>query len=480
MVQTEKKMKRLPGVLFALVQLICSAAFLIVTYQSGFVPKKYLLAAAAIAVILVFLVLSIHLIRRKTSIAACIFSVLISAVFCVGAYLLHDVTAAIYTIGGAEYKTDNMVVAVRKEDPAEDILDAKDYIFGVQKMADQENTEKMMKKLSTILGEGITVREYDTPLNLAEALLEEEIDAAVYNVAFSGLITDQYTDFEDQTRVLYQYGIDTKLEEVDQEITKPFNVYISGIDVYGPISTNSRSDVNIIATVNPDTRQVLLTTTPRDYYVTFPGVTGEQRDKLTHAGIYGVDVSMKTLEQLYDTEINYYVRINFTSLIQLIDMIGGVDVYSEYAFEAGGYSFQEGVNHMDGEQALAFARERHSFEEGDNQRGKNQEEVIRGIIQKMLNPSMLTKALDILKELDDSIQTNIPDQQISDLVQMQLSGGGSWEIMTTQAIGNGDSQICYSSGEQKLYVMWPDETSVKSISDKIRKILEGETLTQMK
>ncbi len=267
---------------------------------------KYLAAGAAVLFVLFALTFGLQFARSKVNLIGVILSILISAALAFGTYYFMNMHKAISNLGGAEYKTDNMIVVVKKEDSAQSILDTENYIFGVQTAADRTNNEKMLTKLTTLIGQEPNVKEFTTIQEEAQALLDGRIEAAIYNEAFNSLIADDIEGYEDQIRILYQYGIDTKLEKVDQSVTEPFNVYISGIDVYGPISTNSRSDVNIIATVNPKTRQVLLTTTPRDYYVLLPGVSGNQRDKLTHAGIYGVDVSMATLEQLYNTDINYY------------------------------------------------------------------------------------------------------------------------------------------------------------------------------
>ena len=399
----EKQGKHTLGKVLAVIQLLISVIFVGILFNSGMIPMKYLAAGAAVLFVLFALTFGLQFARSRVNLIGVILSILISAALAFGTYYFMNMHKAISNLGGAEYKTDNMIVVVKKEDSAQSILDTENYIFGVQTAADRTNNEKMLTKLTTLIGQEPNVKEFTTIQEEAQALLDGRIEAAIYNEAFNSLIADDIEGYEDQIRILYQYGIDTKLEKVDQSVTEPFNVYISGIDVYGPISTNSRSDVNIIATVNPKTRQVLLTTTPRDYYVLLPGVSGNQRDKLTHAGIYGVDVSMATLEQLYNTDINYYARVNFTSLIEIVDTLGGIDVNSEYAFEAQGYSFQKGVNHLNGKQALAFSRERHSFASGDNQRGKNQEAVITAIINKMLDPSMLTKAMDIVKELDDCI-----------------------------------------------------------------------------
>lgn len=477
----KKKHKRrsLVGIIFVLIQLIASVVAAVLIGNSKVIPAKYFLAGCFFLAVLFLVALLLQLIKSKVAhVTGIIFSILVCIAICIGGYSFSKVYSVLTDIGGAEYKTDNMIVVVRKDDPAETILDAADYIFATQSISDQENNEKMLKKLRTVTGKELTTRKFGTIFEEAQALLDGKIDAAIYNEAFDEVIEEQISGYGDQVRILYQYGVDTKLKTVNQSVKEPFNVYISGIDVYGPVSKTSRSDVNIIATVNPNTKQVLLTTTPRDYYVEIPGVSNGQKDKLTHAGIYGVDASMATLAKVYNTEINYYARVNFTSLINIVDTIGGIDVNSEYAFEAGGYSFVQGVNHMDGEMALAFSRERHSFAGGDNQRGKNQEAVLTAIINKMLEPSMLTKAMDILDTLGESVQTNVPDRHLASLVEMQLNSGGNWSILTMSAVGTGDEQACYSTGSQLLYVMQPNEVSVRSISDKINRILGGEILTQ--
>lgn len=473
-----KKEKHTTGKVLAVIQLLISMIFIGLLFNSGMFPVKYLIIGSVILLILFGFTFGSQYIRNKLYVVGIVLSVFISLGLLFGVYYFMNMHQAISSLGGAEYKTDNMIVVVREGDSAETILDTENYIFGVQTAIDQENTEKMITKLTSLLGKEPNIKEFNSVQEEAQALLDGRVEAAIYNEAFNSLIFDEIEEYEDQIRILYQYGIDTKLEKVDQSVTEPFNVYISGIDVYGPISTNSRSDVNIIATVNPKNRQILLTTTPRDYYVVLPGVSGDQKDKLTHAGIYGVDVSMATLEQLYNTDINYYARVNFTSLIEIVDTLGGIDVNSEYAFEAGGFSFNKGTNHLNGEQALAFSRERYSFASGDNQRGKNQEAVITAIINKMLKPAMLTKAMDIIKEMEDCVETNVSMDQLSKLIQMQLNSGGSWSILTDNAIGTGDSNMCYSSGSQMLYVMNPNEVSVSSISSKINRILGGEKITQ--
>ena len=256
-----------------------------------------------------------------------------------------------------------------------------------------------------------------------------------------------------------------------EDARESFNLYISGIDVDGPISTTSRSDVNIIASVNPQNHKILLTSTPRDYYVTIPGVSGEQRDKLTHAGIYGVDKSMETLENLYGIDISYYVKVNFTSVVEIVDALGGVDVDSPYEFSTSKYHFNQGVNHLDGDMALAFARERYSFTSGDNQRGKNQEILLTALIQKVLSSAILQNMGSLIDTLSSSVETNMSREQMTALISRQLAEGSQWTIESTAAIGAGDTQACYSSGSQPLYVMRPNEDSVENIKEKIEDVM---------
>ena len=325
------------------------------------------------------------------------------------------------------------------------------------------------------------MEEYSSDVEAARALLEGKADAAIYNKAYTSVIAESLEDdeYEDRVRVLYQYGIQTSIEKETVNVGEPFNVLISGIDVYGDISQTSRSDVNIIVTVNPKTKKVLLTSTPRDYYVPIPEVSNGVRDKLTHAGIYGVDASMRTLEELYGIDITYFVRVNFDTLIKLVDAMDGLDVYVEYPFDCytDEYHFDKGWHDMFGDQVLAFCRERYSFADGDNQRGRNQEQVLKALIEKLISPAILPHYAEILDSLEGFFQLNIPQEKIAELVNMQLSDNASWEIMK-QSAEQGESALetTYSAGSTPLYVMWPDDASVKVNTARIEMIMsEGYT-----
>lgn len=302
-------------------------------------------------------------------------------------------------------------------------------------------------------------------------LISVLVSAAVIVVGFYGLKVDAALD---KIAIGEESG-DYKEEHALSVTDAPFSIYISGIDVYGDITQESRSDVNLIATINPDTHKILLTTTPRDYYVTIPGVSGEQRDKLTHAGTYGVETSMATLENLYDTEIPFYIRVNFTSVEEIVDVMGGVDVESELAFttsKAAGevVDVKEGMNHFNGKQALAFVRERKALATGDNQRGKNQQALLEAMLKQAMSPTILFRANSMINSVAGNAETNLSEAQIKSLIRMQIDEMEDWEIESVAAEGDDTGkQYCYSYSGGPLYVTVPYESSVSEIQEKIRK-----------
>lgn len=472
----KRKPKHLKGKILTFVQLILSLLFIATVINNGLIPIKYIVLSGIILLIMFALTFGLQFAKHKLNILGVFISILVSIGAVIGVAGLLYVGQFMKEVGGAEYKTDNMIVVVRAEDAAETLEDAANYRFGIQTSQDQENNKLMLKDMKDKLNREFKTVEYSTVLEEGTDLLEGKIDAAIYNEAFTGLLDEVNEGYSDKVRVLYQYGIETKVEIPEEKeetisVEEPFNVYISGIDVSGSITTTSRSDVNIIMTVNSNTKKILLTTTPRDYYVQIPGVSGEAKDKLTHAGIYGVDASMRTLGQLYGIDIKYYARVNFTSLITIVDALGGVDVNSEYAFDAGRYSFKKGMNHLNGNAALAFSRERYSFSAGDNQRGKNQEAVLTAILNKAMSPAILKNANEIIAKVGGSVETNMTDKEMAKFINMQLSDNAAWSIESVAASGSGDMLPCYSSGSQPLYVMHPNLDVVEEISNKMQEVL---------
>lgn len=464
--------------MITLFQLITLLGFTAALFLNKMIPVKYLAAGAGVLFVLWIICFALQFVKNRVHLLGIFLSIVLSISQFTGMFYVTKANELMDKVGGASYKIDNMVVVVKKDDPAETLADVVDYSFGVQTTQDQVNTQLMLKDIEALFERSIITTEYEGITEEAQGLLNGEVQAIIYNEAFNAVIEEAIEDYSSQVKVLYQYGIETEIIKEEVDISNAFNIYISGIDVAGSISKNSRSDVNIIMTVNPDTKEILLTTTPRDFYVKIPGISGGSKDKLTHAGIYGVDASMRTLENLYGIDISYYARVNFTSLVKIVDSLGGVDVESDYSFSAGGYSFQKGMNHLDGEQALAFSRERKSFSGGDKQRGKNQEAVIEAIIEKAMSPELLKNANEIIASVSDCVETNMTRDEMAKFINMQLEDPAIWGIESQAADGNGSSASCYSSGSQRLYVMIPNETVVAECSQKMQDVINAAGTTE--
>ena len=468
---------RIGGRIAFIIQAFLSLLLVITIGRTGMLPWKYIVLIFLALGALAMLTLAMNLRRNRNirMVGAGISAVAIVFILVVSTYF--NKTMGLISSGGKALKTDNMVVVVRADDPAKDLSDARDYKYSVHRSSnDTGGSNAMVTDIEEALSSKINVVEYSSDIEAAKALLNGEVDAAIYNKAYSSVIAESLENdaYEDQVRILYQYGIQTSIEKGSVDVGEPFNILISGIDVYGDISQTSRSDVNIIVTVNPKTKKILLTSTPRDYYVPIPEVSDGVRDKLTHAGIYGVDASMRTLEQLYGIDITYFVRVNFDTLIKLVDAMDGLDVYVEYPFDCytDEYHFDKGWHDMFGDQVLAFCRERYSFADGDNQRGRNQEQVLKALLEKMMSPAILPHYAEILDSLDGFFQLNMPQEKIAELVKMQLSDNASWEILKqTAEQGEGALETTYSAGSTPLYVMWPDDASVKVNTARIEMIL---------
>lgn len=470
------------GTFCIVLQTVASALLMLVVYLLGMLPTKFLTLIAAFLFLLWCITFSSQMVRRRRGVPGKIFSLLMTMVMLTGSYYVAQANDMIGKITSGGFKVDKMVVAVLKDDPAEALEDAADYSFGVQFKTGADNMQAAVSDIQEELGTDINAFEYESVQEQAVALRDGEVDAIVYNQAYTSLMEEAVPEFGDMVKIIYSHDIRVQLDfggsDTDDSITKePFTVYISGIDVYGDVSETSRSDVNIIAVVNPTTHQILLVTTPRDYYVPIPGISQGMPDKLTHAGTYGIDASMATLGELYETDINYYARLNFTSLIDIVDTLGGIDVYSEYAFTTSPDSeyimdVQEGMNHFNGEQALAFSRERQNLADGDNQRGKNQQAVITAMLKKCLSPTMLLKATSIMNQVSKDVETNMSQEQINALIKHQLNKGEKWTIQSVAAEGYNSEGYCYSSGDMPLSIVEPDYDQVDEIIDLINIVEE--------
>lgn len=482
--RSERSRSNVFGNILLVLHAVASIALLVVLALSNIIPMKYMIVIFVCLLLLWLIGFFTQIKRKRKGTGGKVYIVVMTLFIGVGAYFAGITTGAIGRItSGNNEPVDTMVVAVRADDPAENLSDAKDYTFGVQYTITSDDMKDTVAKINEDLGRKINEVEYKDVKAQAKALHEGDVDAIIYNEGYKEVLENEFHGYSDKVKIIYTHNIKAELADIsiDVDVTEPFSVYISGIDVYGDISQKSRSDVNIIATVNPQSRQILLVTTPRDYYVPIPEVSYGNRDKLTHAGNYGVDASMRTLSELYDVEIPFYARVNFTSLIDIVDILGGLDVKSKYEFTTSTASgkvvkVQKGMNHFDGVETLAFARERKKVPGGDNQRGKDQQAVLTAMIKKVVSPSMLLKANSIIDKVSGNVQTNMSQSQLQALIKRQLSVGGSWNIKSVAAEGTGASRSCYSSGSQELYVTLPDETSIEMIKDEIDKTLSGETL----
>lgn len=470
------------GIGIAVVQLIASIALLIALSLLNMFSLKYLVFIGLVLLILFLITLTGQLAARKNAIFGKLLGVLFTIILIFSSYVCLKMNSAVHSVTQTNGEVNTIVVAVREEDPAKTLRDAKDYMFGVQYKFKGDEIREAVAKINKELNKEISTSEYSSVMEQANALLAEETGAIIYNEAYTSILEEHIEDYSDKVRIIYSCDIvleakDIVIEPVkEEEDDHTFAVYISGIDVYGDIGKTSRSDVNIIAVVNTESHQVLLVTTPRDYYVPIPTISGSERDKLTHAGIYGVDASMATLSALYETNLDYFVRVNFTSVVKIVDALGGISVYSNQSFKTGNLTIQEGYNDLNGEQALAFSRERHNVEGGDFQRGKNQQEVIKGIIRKAISPAILMAANDILNSVSGNIDTNMPTEEIQELIKNQLDTRASWNIKTMAAVGTGDHQVCYSMPGMQAYVAWPDQASVDEIKAAIEAVRNGEML----
>lgn len=309
--------------------------------------------------------------------------------------------------------------------------------------------------------------------SLVDNLIDEEVAAIILEDAQITMLKETNNELMDNLRIIENYSIETEIKNINKDIdvtSDSYNILITGIDSYGSITRVSRSDVNMIVSVNPKENKILLTSIPRDYYV-YLSDYGDY-DKLTHTGIYGIDVTTKALEDLLDIDINYYVKVNFTTLVDIVDELGGITVNSKYDFTSiDGYHFSKGNNNLNGAEALSFARERQAFSEGDRVRVENQQLVLTAIINKVLSAGIITNYNNLLNALSGEFLTNITNKEITDLIKWQIDGMYSWDIETISLDGSNAFDYTYSYKNQKLYVMMPYPESVNSAKEKIKSVL---------
>lgn len=369
-----------------------------------------------------------------------------------------------------------MSIAVLKDSEIESVSQLDSVAAPIDN--DQENVQKLIDDVQKQQQQTLTVTSIESYLEAYKQLQSGEVKAIVLNEAFENIIESEYPNHADTIKKIYKMGVKKKVKGPKISKGNGMTIYISGIDTYGPINSVSRSDVNILMTVNTDTKDVLLTTTPRDSYVPIADGGNNQYDKLTHAGMYGVDASIHTLENLYGIDINYYARLNFTSFLKLIDLLGGIDVYNDQEFNANtnnGKHYPVGMLHLNSKDALGFVRERYALADGDRDRGRNQQKVITAIIQKLTSAELLANYSAVIQGLQESIQTNMPVEVMTDLVNRQLEKGGRYDVQSQDLKGTGRMDLpSYAMPGSQLYMMEVSQDSLASVKAAMTSVLKGE------
>jgi len=442
-----------------IMKLAALALLALALITNNFLPITYLIGIGVVLVILLLICWN----RKVLQI------VIVLLILLTSGGLLYIENAASRLINYNPNQVNSVSFFVLKDSSITTIKKALDKNISTSSIAEEETTALIQQKLEA--------KGYKQKLSLFQGiqsgiqdLYDGKIDVLVIDQAYLSSIMEYDAEFTNNTKVIWSIENTTNADTASSAVkvaTEPFIVFISGIDDFGPVSIVSRSDVNIVMVVNPKTRTIQTVSIPRDAYVGLGCKKGAPLDKLTHAGMFGISCSISTVENLLGIKVNYYARANFTTVVSVVGTLGGVTVYSEYAFDSYYMHFNKGMIKLNQQSALAFARERHAFASGDEQRGKNQQELIKGMFAKLTSLSTLTKIDGIISATSKSIDTNMSTNELSKLIKKQLDSNKPWEITTSNLSGVGDMKPTYSMGSRLLYVMHPDAASLAQIKQNI-------------
>ena len=452
--------------------LIVSVLILVLVYFINVLPIDYFIVLVVLVLIIDLIVIKLLLGSGKIrNVIGVILSIILIIIMVFGITYELNTLDFLKQFGFNTYKEEVYNVLVLDDSEYEELNDLDNESIGHLDENVHEGLNSAIDKIDQQIDfESVVLDDINS---LVDNLSSEEVDAIILEDAQITMLEEDNNGLMDNFRIIASFDIETEIEVVSKEVnvTKDsYNILITGIDSYGSITRVSRSDVNMIVSVNPKENKILLTSIPRDYYV-YLSDYGDY-DKLTHTGIYGIDVTTKALEDLLDIDINYYVKVNFTTLVDIVDELGGITVNSNYDFTSiDGYHFSKGNNNLNGEEALSFARERQAFSEGDRVRVENQQLVLTAIINKVLSPSIITNYNSLLNALSGEFLTNITNNEITDLIKWQIDGMYSWDIETISLDGSNAFDYTYSYKNQKLYVMMPYPESVNSAKEKIKNVL---------
>ena len=469
-----QKTKQNLNIILLLVYSLLSVFLLFLIFKYNILAFRHVNIVVAVFALVVAVSATLLIIYKKAEKFTIFFLTLAVLVSSVSVFALQQFVGFTSHINAtSNYSEYSLSVVVLKDSDINNVAQLSSVMGPTD--TDNENIQKLIADIKTSQNKDLTVDKSTSYLSTYKSLISGEAKAIVLNSVFENIIEAEYPDYASTIKKIYTKKMTKEVETPKNVKGDSFNVYISGIDTYGPISSVSRSDVNIIMTVNRETKKILLTTTPRDSYVPIADGGNNQKDKLTHAGIYGVDASIHTLENLYGIDLNYYARLNFTSFLKLIDLLGGVDVYNDQEFTAhtNGKFYPVGNVHLDSEQALGFVRERYSLADGDRDRGRNQQKVIVAILQKLTSTEALKNYDSIIKGLQDSVQTNMPLETMMNLVNAQLESGGTYKINSQDLKGTGRMDLpSYAMPESNLYMMEISDSSLESVKAAINDVME--------
>ena len=495
----QNKFSKVLSILLSILLVLSSFYLLYELIKINVLPTKLLFLMTIVFVLLdaIFILLLCHYSKGVVSKIVCIvLSLLLTLGSCFGGYYISKTGSLLSSITNVTKHAKNTVsVVVKQSSDVKNKSQLNGVSVGTLRNIGTQGSKKVLKELSN---EGIVLeqKEYDSLSALLEGFYNGEVESIIINEASRSQILDMesYADFDNNTRVVYQtsYKVENtdKAKSVTDITSKPFNVLISGSDTRGGFDENGRSDVIMVATVNPKTSTILLTSVPRDFYVTTACDAGDgcmqgALDKITHTGIHGTNTTKRTVEQLLGIEINYTFKVGFDAVTELVDAVGGVDVTVAPGYAVDHFacmynlSVHEGVNHLNGEQALAFARERYAYSEGDRQRTKNQQLVLMGIVDKVTSPAIVTNYASIMDAMANTFSTTMSSDEISDLIKYQINNNPKWKMEQYMVDGTGDTLMCAELGDA-AYVMVPDQSTVKTAKDKINAVLAGKPSDSVK
>ena len=437
----------------------------------------YFIGVCAI-ILLIWLLITINLLKNNSKIVSkvilCILSIILSCGYFMAVRYTNQAIKFVEDMTKINYETQNYSVLVLYDNyNSIEELNSKKIGFISTNINLDETKDKLKKEIS------YKSKEYEDVGSLIAGIYNNEIDALVIDESYIDLLEEYEVAFINESKSIYSFDIKVKKKDTRKKVNineEPFILYISGTDSRTTVSDTARSDVNIVTVINPKTNKILLVSIPRDYYVQLHDTIGV-KDKLTHAGVYGVEKSITTIEDLLSIDINYYGKVSFNTVVNIVDTIDGIDIYSDLQFNAVALdksvcTYVEGINHLNGQCALRFARERKSYLTGDRHRGQNQQAVITAIIDKLKNPKYLVKYNDILGAANGTFETDLTYEEITSFVKYQLSELRNWQVESISLDGTGAMEPTYSMGSQRLYVMIPDQSTIDYAKVKINEYLE--------